>query len=88
MVVIEPTFSVNLYEYPIHPESLEQWKASAHRIWTQMLHEDAGLSEPWMAANHDDQYGPCPMKKACFEHRYDMPLMLMNDYVVIQQEDK
>ena len=86
LVVAEPRFSVKLHEYPIHPETMEMWKQSAQRIWTQMEHEDQGLSQPWMAAEHETKYGPCPYQAACFTHRYDMNLMLKDDYVLDKED--
>jgi len=86
LVVAEPKFSARLHEYPAHPESMEMWKQSAERVWTQMEHEDAGLTQPWMAADHEDKFGPCPYQAACFTHRYDMNLMLQNDYVIVKDD--
>jgi hypothetical protein len=84
LVVAEPKFSVKLHEFPIHPEAMEAWKASAQRIWTQMDHEDAGLVQPWMATEHASKWGPCEYQKACFDHRWDMDLMRNSgDYVVV-----
>lgn len=87
LVVAEPKFSAKLHEFPIHPETMEMWKESANRIWTQMEHEDAGLTQPWMAANHEDNFGPCPYAAACFTHRYDMNLMMAHDYVLVKEDD-
>lgn len=88
LVVAEPKFSVKLHEFPVHPESMAAWKESAHRIWTQMEHEDAGLVQPWMATEHVTKWGPCEFQKACFDHRWDMNLMLNSgDYVVIKEVD-
>lgn len=87
LVVGEPRFKVQLIEYPVHPESMEAWKKSSERIWRQMEHEDSGLSEPWMAAEHETKYGPCPYQAACFTHRWDMNLMLKEDYVLDKEDD-
>lgn len=86
LVVGEPKFSATLHEYPVHPESLEAWKVSAERVWTQMEWEDRGISSPWMVAVHEDRFGPCPYQAACFTHRWDMPLMMQRDYVVGKDE--
>jgi hypothetical protein len=82
LVVCEPRFSARLHEFPIHPEGMEMWKKSAERIWTNMREEDEGLKEPYMSPSHEDQFGPCPYQEACFTHRWDMDLMLAQDYVV------
>lgn len=87
LVVCEPKFSARIHEFPIHPETMEMWQESSRRIWTQMDHEDAGLSKPWMAAVHDTRYGPCPYKAACFTHRLDMNLMMQEDYVIGKEKD-
>jgi len=87
LVVCEPRFSAKLHEYPVHPESLQMWRESAERIWRQMDLEDLEMAQPWMAALHEDKYGPCPMKDACFTHRFDMNLMTQNDYVTIEKRD-
>lgn len=88
LVVAEPKFSAKLHEFPIHPESMEAWKASAERIWAQMDSEDAGISQPWMATEHVTKWGPCEFQKACFDHRWDMNLMVNSgDYVVIKEVD-
>lgn len=88
LVVSEPKFSVRLHEFPVHPESLQAWKASAHRIWTQMEHEDAGLVQPWMATEHESKWGPCEYQRACFDHRWDFNLMVNSgDYVIVKEVD-
>ena len=88
LVVAEPKFSVKLHEFPVHPEAMTAWKESAQRIWAQMDAEDVGLAKPWMATEHVTKWGPCEFQKACFDHRWDMSLMINSgDYVITKPVD-
>jgi hypothetical protein len=79
LAVLEPSFHFDSLPFPVHEESLKMWYAGAERVWKLMEEEDAGLVEPFMAAEHSDKFGRCEFYKACFEHHYD-PYLMLRDY--------
>lgn len=88
LVVTEPKFSVQLHEFPIHPETMLMWKQSAELYWRDMMWEDEGMIKPRMAITHEDKWGPCEYQRACFEHRFDLLNMQSSgDYVIVKPVD-
>ncbi len=75
MIRLEPSFSIDLEPFEVHPEDMLKWEASARRAWAQMEAEDEGRAEPWMAAVHADNYGDCEYYGACFEAHWEPALM-------------
>ena len=86
LIILEPTFRIEVRSFPIVPETLEAWCQSAERIWAQMAAEDAGEARPWMAAAHSTRYGPCEYQKACFECHWD-PALMSRDYVQVGMKE-
>lgn len=80
--VMEPRWAFDLIPFPIHPESLGAWLASAKVVWADMAREEAGDRVPWLSANHSDNFGQCVYYRACFVHHYD-PSLMAADYVKV-----
>jgi len=80
LAVLEPRWAFDLIPFPIHPESLSIWLASARVIWNAMEREERGETVPWLSTKHQDQFGQCVYYKACFTHHYD-PALMVQDYV-------
>ena len=80
LAVLEPRYAFDLIPFPVAPESLQVWLASAQVVWGHMEREESGEVVPWMSANHSDNFGQCPYYKACFVHHYD-PALMGADYV-------
>jgi len=84
LAVFEPRWAFDLVPYPIHPETLETWLKATQRAWMDMEAEEVGDKVPWMSANHSDNFGQCPMYKACFVHHYD-PTLMKQDYLHVER---
>ena len=85
LVVLEPKFYTEILPYQIHPETMHAWVQSQRVAWKDMAGEDALVREPYMVANHWDNYGECEYRKGCFEHHWD-PQLMTQDYVNTREE--
>lgn len=79
-MVLEPVFQFETLRFIVHPETLAIWERGAKQTWADMEAEDWFQRVPAMAATHADQFGECPMKRACFEHHLD-PSLMAGDYI-------
>lgn len=85
LAVLEPRWAFDLIPYPVSSESLALWHSTASSAWRTMDAQDSGNELPWMSAVHADNFGQCPMYKACFVHRFD-PGLMVADYVHVNRE--
>src|SRR5678816_4119340 len=83
LAVLEPRWGVEMIAYPYNREMLDQWHITTKQAWHQMDKEERGEAIPWMAATHSDNFGQCPMYKACFVHHYD-PALMAKDYILVE----
>ncbi len=83
IVTIDGKVTLKPYEYA--PEALDLWYQATVPFWQYMEKVEKGEELPWMAANHEDKYGPCPFQRACFTHRFDNDLM-KSDYILVEKE--
>jgi hypothetical protein len=74
LVVLEPRINITLDLTTIDQETLDTWLEGAKRVWAQIENEEEG-ERPWMAAEHWDRYGQCPMYEVCFDYRYNETLI-------------
>lgn len=74
LVVLTPRFSARLHPFSVCPETLQVWHHFTQQAWRHMEAQNQGDESLWMAAQHANQYGPCPMIRYCFEYRMDMTL--------------
>ena len=68
--VLEPRLTTTLLTFPMDEENYQRWELSAERVWRQMEKEDEGVEEPWQAATHHDQFGPCEFYDLCYTYKY------------------
>jgi len=68
--VLEPRLMTTLLPFPLDEENYQRWEVSAERVWAQMAAEDAGVAQPWQAAVHHDNYGPCEFYDLCYTYKY------------------
>jgi hypothetical protein len=80
---LPPSFKLNTFENS--QEALELWYQATVPMWEYMTAVENGTAKPWMAAVHEDRYGPCEMQKACFTYRLDESLM-ENDYLRVERD--
>jgi hypothetical protein len=79
-IVLEPKFSFEIHRFNVHPETLTMWETTVKQTWKDMEDQDDGKRTIEMAFSHADEYGECPMKRACFEHHLD-PQLMSGDYI-------
>jgi len=84
LAVFEPRWAFDLLPFPLNAETQKVWFQGASVAWAAMEKEDLGLQAPWMSDRHSDQYGQCPMYKACFVHHFDAALM-KQDYLLTER---
>lgn len=90
LMVLEPKFSFELLSFDVSPEDHQKWLASARSTWIDMERDDFETSPPHtprMAWEHEDNYGPCEFKKACFEYHWD-PALMSNDYIQLPKRER
>jgi len=80
--IAEPGTRVRTMMFEGNDETDRMWLASAMQWWSDMEQEDLGLRLPGMNTVHQTQYGPCEMRKACFEYHLD-PGLMQHDYIQI-----
>lgn len=66
------------------PEKLDLWYQATVPVWQHMKKVEDGVVKPWMAAEHEDKWGPCEMKRACLDFRLDEGLM-RREYVKLER---
>lgn len=85
-LVTKPYYA-ELAPFQTTPESVQLWYQASQAAWATMQREDEGLQAPFMAATHEDKFGPCPFQKACFDHLYDEQAMRA-DYIKVTREEE
>lgn len=86
LCVFRPRFSVELLPQVISPETLAVWLEGRKTVWNTMAAMDAGHMVPWMSDKHYDNFGQCPMYKACFDAKLDPDLMRAMGYVNVSEK--
>jgi len=71
LVVLEPSFSIELLPYEIDPESLRQWETFAVATWARMEQIENGEAIPVCGMDCGSRYGPCEFQKMCWDFHYD-----------------
>jgi hypothetical protein len=72
LVILEPKFRTHLIPFIVNPTLQAEWLHDRETTWALMeMTEEDGILEPWMAAKHEDQYGPCEFQKYCFDFQGD-----------------
>lgn len=83
LLVIGTSFQVQQIEWLYTPEQLALWYYSASDMTQTIQDIAAGRTLPRASTTHRDNFGWCPMKKACLEYNLDPELMKL-DYVQIE----
>lgn len=84
LMVIGSPFRIKEVNWLYTPEQLAMWYASALDMTRTIQDITAGRVLPRAATTHRDNFGWCPMKKACLELYLDPELMKL-DYVQLDE---
>lgn len=81
LVIAEP-FKVLPFTFMVKDKLQARWITSAQQKWADISAIESGEREPIMATTHRDQYGDCPMKRACLDLDLD-PALMAFEYVQV-----
>ena len=84
ILVVGTSFKTWQVDWLYTPEQLALWYDSAVDMTRTIQDITTGRALPRAATTHRDNFGWCPMKKACFEYNLDPELMKL-DYVQIDK---
>lgn len=83
MLVVARPFSAKLIVDPLPPDWQQVWLTSARQTWEDMEDERNGIRPITVAADHEDQYGPCEYASVCFDYLLDVDSAKKGDYIQI-----
>lgn len=77
LVILEPKFRAHLIPYVVNPSQQAEWLEARTQTWGRMAMSppDGDTLIDEMAAEHEDQFGPCEYQKICFDYQGDMGLV-------------
>lgn len=84
LLVVGSAFRVKPVEWLYTPEQIQLWLESAKDLTQAIRDIKEGRALPRAATVHRNQFGWCPMKKACLEYNLD-PELMKRDYVQIDE---
>jgi hypothetical protein len=82
LLVVGSPFRIKEVEWLYTPEKLQLWFESAKDLTQAIRDIKEGRALPRAATVHRNNFGWCPMKKACLEYNLD-PELMKRDYVQI-----
>lgn len=86
LLVLRPQKSLKLHPFTVDPVALQDWLHFTRNAWDTMEiqrdHPELLTRNP----DHENKYGPCPMRDACLLHKLDPNLMVAKDYRQIKRE--
>ncbi len=83
--LITQGYKCDLRPYPISQESLSLWYQATSQFWPVMESIENGTMNPWMAAVHEDKWGQCEFKDACFRYKFEEQAMKAKYVKVIKE---
>lgn len=81
LLVVAKPFSVQLVIDHLPRDWQQVWLEGAQQVWRDMYAEEQDKRATTLAADHEDQYGPCEYQGVCFDHLLDIDQALRGDYV-------
>jgi hypothetical protein len=84
ILVVGSPFRIKPVEWLYPPETMKLWLESAKDMSETIRGIKEGRVLPRAATTHKDNFGWCPMKKACLEYHLD-PELMKRDYVQIDE---
>ena len=84
LLVVGAPFRIKSVEWLYTPERLQLWRKGAEDLSATINNIEAGLVLPRPSLTHRDNFGWCPMKKACLELNLD-PELMKRDYVQLKE---
>lgn len=84
LLVVGSPFRIKPVAWLYTPENLQIWLQSATALTETINSIRAGTTLPRAATVHKNNYGWCPMKKACLEYNLD-PELMKRDYVQLDE---
>lgn len=84
LLVIGSPFSVRQVDWLYTPEQLKLWYESAKDMSAAIQGIKSGSVLPRAATVHRNNFGWCPMKKACLEYNLD-PELMRRDYTQLEE---
>lgn len=82
VLVIADPFKILYFTFVVKDKLQVRWIRSAQQKWADIDAIEKGEREPTMATTHRDQYGDCPMKRACLDLDLD-PALMAFEYVQV-----